>query len=446
MNVSGRWRRLVGAASAIAGFCSLAGCSGAGVARHAFWSPGSRKVALDVGGRLRVFDLAAGEFSTLDTADRYVVNPTYSPDGRKLAYYGINSRGEQRTGCGLWVRDLTTGEEQAVATDLTPGDRYDRGTAPTQAVANLALDFKLAGGPAWAPDSRGLAYIRFEGERATVAVKDDSVRAAREDAWALRAGSDSLLGPSWSPDGEQIAYLAMGDGQSGERAVLRVASKDGRHQRTLWGRPDQAPLWPFQAPVWSPDGTSLLAVTARERGVEARRIPVAGGPDRVVASFDGPSVSAAGSGPPALAGLDGADGELIVTLLGANPGSPTSAKQVIDRLADPIPGEAQNGPAAPGEAVVLPFPVVSPDGKRIAVPLTNRALGRDELRLYDLAAGSTQIYPIRDGRLVRGSGGADPTFGGPLPLPRGLRAWTLLGGGLTALGIGIRVLARLGSR
>src|SRR5438067_2200132 len=78
----------------------LAGC------RCTFWSPDSKSIALDVGGKLRLFDLATKRFKALDSGGRYVVNPTYSPDGKMLAYYGITLKGGKPEAVDLWARDM----------------------------------------------------------------------------------------------------------------------------------------------------------------------------------------------------------------------------------------------------------------------------------------------------------------------------------------------------
>src|SRR5438093_5541920 len=84
----------------------LAGC------RSTFWSPDGKSLALDVGGKLRLFDLATKQFRALDAGGRYVVNPTFSPDGKTLAYYGITSKGGKPQGVDLWVRDLSSNKER----------------------------------------------------------------------------------------------------------------------------------------------------------------------------------------------------------------------------------------------------------------------------------------------------------------------------------------------
>src|SRR5262245_37961809 len=104
---------------------SLAGCIGP----NAFWSPNGKAIALDFDGRLRLFNVASGKFARVDTGARTVVNPTFSPDGRRLAYYGV-VRTDTVERADLWVRDLETNREwkivdRAAAETSRPGVRED---------------------------------------------------------------------------------------------------------------------------------------------------------------------------------------------------------------------------------------------------------------------------------------------------------------------------------
>lgn len=75
--------RIVGLCLGAPCLFSLGGCIGP----NAFWSPNGRAIALDVDGKLRLFNVASGKFARVDTGDRGVLQPTFSPDGRRLAYY-----------------------------------------------------------------------------------------------------------------------------------------------------------------------------------------------------------------------------------------------------------------------------------------------------------------------------------------------------------------------
>src|SRR5438874_3983339 len=104
--------RIVGPGLGALCLFSLAGCIGP----NAFWSPNGKAIALDFDGKLRLFNVASGRFATVDAGDRAVVNPTFSPDGARIAYYAITAESDNRNErADFCVRDLTTNREREVA-------------------------------------------------------------------------------------------------------------------------------------------------------------------------------------------------------------------------------------------------------------------------------------------------------------------------------------------
>ena len=68
------------------GLFVLAGCD------SAFWSPDGKSLALDVHGKLRLFNVETKKFTSFNSGGRYVINPTFSPDGKTLAYYAARGK------------------------------------------------------------------------------------------------------------------------------------------------------------------------------------------------------------------------------------------------------------------------------------------------------------------------------------------------------------------
>ena len=88
--------------------------------------------------------------------------PSFSPDGKRLAYSAHQNASE---GFHLFIRDLPSGEER----QLTGGNGSDIG-------------------PAWSPDGASIAFLRLEDEHAACMVVPAAARSnAPEDAEARRA-------------------------------------------------------------------------------------------------------------------------------------------------------------------------------------------------------------------------------------------------------------------
>jgi Tol biopolymer transport system component len=145
-------------------------------------------------------------------------NVDWSPDGRRLAFEGLD---------GIYVLGRAGGR----ARRILRGERFSR--------------------PAWAPDGRTVAAVRW-GSDLTFAIA-----VARVDGSGLRrllppqppksdpqwtAASASETDPSWSPDGRDIAF------QAGEGDVVLARVATGRRRLIATGR--------FE-PAWSPDGRLL---------------------------------------------------------------------------------------------------------------------------------------------------------------------------------------------
>jgi Tol biopolymer transport system component len=157
--------------------------------------------------------------------------PAISRDGGTLAFTARRG-GESQ----VWIKDLATGSESV-----------------------------LARSPAWAPefspDGTSLLFLTGEGERADLYRLSLATREAR---LVVRDAGP----PAWSPDGRSVAFvryvaepvsqkLVLLDLDSGEERVLLEYSEVGRFLRA--------------APSWSPDGRRLaLSIPAGQAGVADR--------------------------------------------------------------------------------------------------------------------------------------------------------------------------------
>lgn len=149
-------------------------------------------------------------------------DPSWSPDGRRIAYRHEDERSGQ-----IYVMNAD-------------------GSRQRNLTRRRGLDYS----PAWSPDGRRIAF--------------GSVRAGKATIWVMRPDGSGrkrlsrVYGeyPAWSPDGRKIAFDHISSGSTGWDIWVMNADGSG-------ARPLMASGASEQGPAWSPDGRAIAYGSSR---------------------------------------------------------------------------------------------------------------------------------------------------------------------------------------
>ncbi len=118
--------------------------------------------------------------------------------------------------------------------------------------------------PAWSPDGRSLAYVSFEGRKASIYVQ--GVYTGQRQKVASFRGINGA--PAWSPDGTKLALTLSKDGNP-DVYVLDLQNKSLLRLTNHYGIDTE--------PAWSPDGRFVVFTSSRGGQPQIYKVPALGG-------------------------------------------------------------------------------------------------------------------------------------------------------------------------
>ena len=198
------------------------------------------------------------------TVDADDWQPTYSPDGKRIAF--LSDRGDDDAETQVWIMPADAGEAEKL-TEF-PGGVEDFDWSPDgKSLAVIAKDPKLAEGEEKPPQPKPIVIDRYQFKQDFVGLLSDKRQhlyvfdVGSRKATQLTSGAHDEHLPAWSPDGKRIAYVTK-RGPDPDRHlnsdiyVIEPRAGAQESQVTRFAGADNDPDWESR-PAWSPDSKRI---------------------------------------------------------------------------------------------------------------------------------------------------------------------------------------------
>jgi Tol biopolymer transport system component len=203
---------------------------------HPKISPDGSKIAFVALGDLYVMSSKGGVPENLTKDAALDADPTWSPDGKSIAYSSDRNGGLPE----LFIRDLATGKDRQIV---------NMDTQPL--------------GAAWSPDGTKIAFLDIDGQWGVAGVC--MVDVATGKITRLQTSLGQPGSPSWSADGKYVVISLSHKFSASFREGTNqawVIPTDGTSP-AFWQIPEENMSLDTRSgsgPVWSPDGTKMAGI------------------------------------------------------------------------------------------------------------------------------------------------------------------------------------------
>ncbi len=192
------------------------------------FSPDGRQLAFEIDREVHLLDVETGALRQLTHTDRNARSPDWSPDGNSIVYSRPFRRSPEIDSAGVYVIDVSSGDERALFHDGLP---------------------VVGGRPRWSPNGEPIAFWSGEGSETLdiFSVNPDGTGFRR----LTHSGTEALAQfPRWLNAGTEILYtwrLTI----DAESLETRVMGADGNDQHP-W------PIHLYDSEAISPDSEEIV--------------------------------------------------------------------------------------------------------------------------------------------------------------------------------------------